>query len=372
MLSAMLSSMVLARAKSDDKSRAIICQSSHDYRDVERELRYASSERHIHASLPSPDLQLDEVLRSSSCTLTNMDRNTSLKLCHASHAELISLDIQAPRTIRIGSFNQTTHKAIVASGQGWQWLTLKSGRVVHAAVHHYFNGDECSPTGTRKTLHTFTYCKYPSASSVEPSSERKPYISWVGVDDGLRTHSMSNWMRYSHCYDCPSLTRACGLRAHIALPFSSPACQHPNFHILRSEIRRYLQTASIARDLTNPTADRYSADRTLTYGEISLEGSLRLADALGLTTAGDGQADSFGVYDLGSGRGMFCILVGIICPLCREVVGIELMDDRHQVAVATKEAAASNRLLSSEEAGRVKLRLGDALNETAFVNASHV
>jgi hypothetical protein len=54
------------------------------------------------------------------------------------------------------------------------------------------------------------------------------------------------------------------------------------------------------------------------------------------------------------------------------VVGIELMDDRHQVAVATKEAAARNGLLSSEEAGRVKLRLGDALNESAFVNASHV
>lgn len=209
-----------------DDSRAVVCttpQGQDRALDVEQELSISSS--YVASSLTPPDIALLEEMQQANCAKATMDDgNTSLLVCPMRNTSLrIRANPSTDATIaRTGDFNQTQWQQAIASGLAWQWLTLKSGKVVRAAVNHYTQGDMCG-AGRRRMLQTFTYCKR-SVSVFKPGEICRPSITWAGIDDGMRAYSMASWMRYSHCYNCPAAAEVCALRAHIALPASCRAC----------------------------------------------------------------------------------------------------------------------------------------------------
>ena len=385
LLLAAVSSGLAFNRESDSRAVACVVPSTLD---LERELAQVAVMQ-VNASLNAADVALLDALAQTPCSEHSM-KDSILHVCHSRNAELWQ---NGNVSMRLGNFDRAQWSKVVGSGLGWQWLTLQSGTVVRAVVHHYTQGEICRGSGRPKTLHTFTYCggDYQNQEDAAHSTGCQPELTWAGVDDGLRAYSMASWMRYSNCYDCPDPADACGLRAHIALPASCSACSHQAFHTLRKTVQRYQQVLALApKDTTTKhhddvdvhdvqAAQAQGGKQTLTYGEISLEGSLRLGDLLGLTSeprsepTGMSRGSQYNIYDLGSGKGAFCILLAMLCrDRCGEVVGIELMSQRHDKAVATKAAALEAGLLNEEEGSKLDVRLGDALNETAFLNATHL
>ena len=118
-----------------------------------------------------------------------------------------------------------------------------------------------------------------------------------------------------------------------------------------------------------------SAQRsTLTYGELSHQGIIKLAQTvatLGETSAEYLITEDSVVYDLGSGLGKVVLQLAMLTR-AKMLIGVELVESRAKLAQRALRAALDNGLITHQERARVTLAHGDAFLDRRLALASHL
>jgi hypothetical protein len=132
---------------------------------------------------------------------------------------------------------------------------------------------------------------------------------------------------------------------------------------LRAGLREEAAISASTRDAERPRPKAVEALYDFTYGEISTEGGLAVADHLEL------DARSV-VYDLGSGHGALVMLFALYGA--GMAVGLELDATRHAAASRLKLHGLDKGWINPEEGSRMSLRNADAFVPGAFADATHI
>jgi hypothetical protein len=112
--------------------------------------------------------------------------------------------------------------------------------------------------------------------------------------------------------------------------------------------------------------------RAMTYGELTTLGAVQMLDHVQGMFAGHNRITPDSVaFDLGSGVGKTVLAFAVLTP-ARSVTGIELMAARHAQAAEAKLQALQLGLLPEATTRRMHLVQGDALDQSAVADATHI